>query len=372
MRCISSDVIVSGGISTTTSPSGRSSTPRSTAAARHAPAPAQAVGRAARARRRPSARAAAPRAPPAATRRGRRAARASSSERSRTLASTSHASISSRWRSATAAASAFPPYECPWYSVRSAEVGAEERVEHAAARDRRRHRRGSPPVRPLPRHRRSGRRPHCSDANSVPVRPKPVATSSQISSTSCVAARGAEPREAVGIGELHAGRALHERLDDHRRELATRARRPSRPRCRSSRDRRSRGARSTGKRSGSKMSVPKPPSPTESAPMVSPWYAPPNARNVRAAGDAAVRPVLERDLQRLLDRGRAVGRVEEVRVVDRHDRAPALRTARRPRGCRCRASSSARRGRAVARIASSSSGTRWPSVVTHSDEIASR
>ena len=29
------------------------------------------------------------------------------------------------------------------------------------------------------------------------------------------------------------------------------------------------------------MSAPKPPSPTESAPIVSPWYAPPNARNVR-------------------------------------------------------------------------------------------
>ena len=40
------------------------------------------------------------------------------------------------------------------------------------------------------------------------------------------------------------------------------------------------GARSTGKRNGSNRSVPKPPSPSESAPMVSPWYAPPNARNV--------------------------------------------------------------------------------------------
>ena len=37
-----------------------------------------------------------------------------------------------------------------------------------------------PPVIPLPRHSRSGRRPHCSEANSVPVRPNPVATSSQI------------------------------------------------------------------------------------------------------------------------------------------------------------------------------------------------
>ena len=51
----------------------------------------------------------------------------------------------------------------------------------------------------------------------MPVRPKPVATSSQIRSTSCVAAGGAEAREAVGIGELHARRALHERLDDRPR-----------------------------------------------------------------------------------------------------------------------------------------------------------
>ena len=40
-----------------------------------------------------------------------------------------------------------------------------------------------------------------------------------MSSTSCVAARRAERAQAVGVGELHAGRALHERLDDHRREL---------------------------------------------------------------------------------------------------------------------------------------------------------
>ena len=32
-------------------------------------------------------------------------------------------------------------------------------------------------------------------------------------------ARGAEARQAVAIGELHAGRTLHERLDDHCREL---------------------------------------------------------------------------------------------------------------------------------------------------------
>ena len=37
-----------------------------------------------------------------------------------------------------------------------------------------------------------------------------------------------------------------------------------------------------------------------------------------AARDPPIHPVLEGDLQRLLDRARTVGRVEEVRVVDRH------------------------------------------------------
>ena len=59
----------------------------------------------------------------------------------------------------------------------------------------------------------------------MPVRPNPVATSSQISSTSCVAARRRRARaNALGRRELHARGALHERLDDHRGELVARAR----------------------------------------------------------------------------------------------------------------------------------------------------
>ena len=80
------------------------------------------------------------------------------------------------------------------------------------------------------------------------------------------------------------------------------------------------GARSTGNRNGSNRSVPNPPSPTDSAPIVSPWYAPPKARNVVRPVDATVHPVLEGDLQRLLDGRRAVGREQEVRRVDRHER----------------------------------------------------
>ena len=57
-----------------------------------------------------------------------------------------------------------------------------------------------PPVIPLPRQSRSGRNsgPAHSEANSVPVRPKPVATSSQISSTPC--RRQASPTRARSPG----------------------------------------------------------------------------------------------------------------------------------------------------------------------------
>ena len=166
-------------------------------------------------------------------------------------------------------------------------------------------------------------------------------------------ARGAEAREPVAIGELHAGRALHERLDDHGRELG-RVLGDERDAVSKQSGSPNAGARSTGKRSGSKMSAPKPSSPTESAPIVSPWYAPPNARKVRARR-AEVRPVLERDLQRLLDRRRAVGRVEEVRLVDGHDagerlgeldhRAVAVAEHRRVRAERRAARGSRRRAR---------------------------
>ena len=86
---------------------------------------------------------------------------------------------------------------------------------------------------------------------------------------------------------------------------------------------------------------------------------------------APVDPVLKGHLERLLDGRRAVGGEEEVRPVDRHHarRASASSTttalplpnmvawATRP-------SWSTR--------AASSSGTRWPSVFTHSEEMASR
>ena len=58
-----------------------------------------------------------------------------------------------------------------------------------------------PPVIPLPTHMRSGRTPHCSEANSVPVRPNPVATSSQIRSVP--AWRQASPTRRTSDAEAH-------------------------------------------------------------------------------------------------------------------------------------------------------------------------
>ena len=79
------------------------------------------------------------------------------------------------------------------------EVVAEECLEHppdATVADSGRY----PPVIPLPRQTRSGRKsgPAHSEANSRPVRPNPVATSSQISSTPW--ARQARPTAARSSG----------------------------------------------------------------------------------------------------------------------------------------------------------------------------
>ena len=199
---------------------------------------------------------------------------------------------------------------------------------------------------PLPSTSRSGRRPHCSDANSVPVRPKPVATSSQMSSTSCSrhaapsarerrrgrraacpprparAARRPPPRarararrpsrrrSSKHVGIVEAGRAQHreaQRIEQVGAEAAVadreradgvavvRAAEGEERAC----GRRRPGSPSTGTRSSA------------------PARPPPRRRTRR--GSAGRRPAR---------------------------RAPAPRPARRRRGCRCRASWSARRGRA--------------------------
>ena len=62
-------------------------------------------------------------------------------------------------------------------------VAAEEALVDALGGERGGERAGSRRSGPSPTHMRSGVTPSCSQANIVPVRPKPVATSSQIRST---------------------------------------------------------------------------------------------------------------------------------------------------------------------------------------------
>ena len=281
MRSISSHVIVSGGISTTTSPSGRSSTPRCDRGRAHPPAPPQTRLPAARARRRPSGPAGGPRAPPGAARRARRAAARSSSERARTLASTSprveQLEVTERDRG-TRARSRRTSGRGTASSPRGRGRGTRRtrgrsRPSRTCAR--------YPAVSPLPSAMRSGRSPHCSRreqrAGAAEARRDLVADQQHVVLAARVPQTARTPRARRAACRPRPARAARRSRPRARRACVGHH---ALPRSRSSRDREKRGARSTGKRSGSNTSVPNPPSPTESAPMVSPWYAPPKARNV--------------------------------------------------------------------------------------------
>ena len=204
----------------------------------------------------------------------------------------------------------------------------------------------------------------------MPVRPNPVATSSQMRSTSCSRHAASEGAQAVGIGELHARRALHERLDDHRRELVG-----------VRRDHRDRGVEAPGvaelrrpqhreaqrvEEVGAEAAV----THRQRTDGVAVVRAA-EGEELRVAGDAAVHPVLERDLQRLLDRGGAVGREEEVRVVDGDD--PCQRLGQLDH----HDVAVAEHGRVRAALELLADGVVelghvWPRVLTHSEEMASR
>jgi hypothetical protein len=135
-------------------------------------------------------------------------------------------------------------------------------------------------------------------------------------------ARGAEAREAGPIRELHAGGTLHERLDDHRRELG----RVSHDEL----DRRveARGIVECGRADHGK------PQGVEDVGAESVVANGKRAHRVAVISAAErekgaprspeVRPVLERDLQGLFHRRRAVGCIEKVRVVDGHDARQGL------------------------------------------------
>ena len=138
----------------------------------------------------------------------------------------------SRLASATAQPSWFPVYEWPWKNVlRSAKSPQERVVDRVASRASRRPggSRRSGPCRPS-----SGRarRPRARRRTSRPVRPKPVATSSAKSSTSCSRQSRATSREEARRHRDHPAGRLHERLDDEAREsrrAAARAPRAARP-----------------------------------------------------------------------------------------------------------------------------------------------
>ena len=72
----------------------------------------------------------------------------------------------------------------------------------------------------------SGATPACSQANSVPVRPQPVITSSAMNSTPWRAQIALHLGQHRGWIDQHAAGAEHQRLDDERRGVAARGRRP--------------------------------------------------------------------------------------------------------------------------------------------------
>ena len=89
-----------------------------------------------------------------------------------------------------------------------------------------------PPVRPLARHRMSGAMPAWPQANRVPVRPKPVSTSSAMKACRVISQmRPSCGARMSGAIDQHAARAQQQRLDDQGggvgRQLS-----PSAARCR--------------------------------------------------------------------------------------------------------------------------------------------
>ena len=99
--------------------------------------------------------------------------------------------------------------------LRPAQEGGVDLVASSAWRPAAGNRRSSP----LARQRKSGATSSCSQANIVPVRPKPTATSSAISSTSCRRVTSRTPPQIALRGHDHARRSLHQRFDHDGRQL---------------------------------------------------------------------------------------------------------------------------------------------------------
>ena len=157
----------------------------------------------------------------------------------------------------------------------------------------------------------------------MPVRPNPVATSSHTSSTSCSRHASARRGERRRRRHLHPGRTLHERLDDDGGELVGVLGDHARRHLEAS------GVVEPGSTpDGESQRVEDlgaEPAGAEREPTHRVAVVGAAEREVRRASvDTPVHPVLERDLQRLLDGGGAVRREQEVRSVDRHDARQGL------------------------------------------------
>ena len=177
---------------------------------------------------------------------------------------------------------------------------------------------------PLATHIRSGATPSCSHANIVPVRPKPIATSSQIEQHAVLVAQLAHRAQVAVRVHEHPRRALHERLDDDRRDaLAVRLEQPAhvgrRRRARRGGPRTAAGGRSRGRGRSRR------PRPSRSCRRGRRRAG----RRTRSAALAAQLPVLVGHLHRDLGGGRAVVGVEDALQPGRRDRHQPRRQLRR-------------------------------------------
>ncbi len=123
-----------------------------------------------------------------------------------------------------------------------------------------------PPVSPLPTHSRSGATSSCSQANIRAGAPEPGGDLVADQQHAVLVAQLAHPPQVTGRLHQHPGRALHERLDDHRRDLAA-VLGQQRLELLWSPARAASVSNSSGRYSEWKRSIP----PTDTDPIVSPW-----------------------------------------------------------------------------------------------------